>query len=138
MKKNDAFPSKFLKAADIEDEDVTLTIRNVTSEEMTDGKEKRVAWFKEFGGKNGKGLVVNATNWDIIAKMHGDDDDDWSGKKISLTVEDVNFQGKMVPSIRVKEVRQPKRGTVVYEAQVPAKASAGAPADTEDEADIPF
>lgn len=129
MKRGDAFKSKFLKASDLAEEDLTLTIRNTTLEKMPDDKEKPVVWFRERH-IDGKGLVLNATNWDIIAGMLGDDSDDWSGKKITLTVEEVRFQGKLVPSIRVVEQRPTRStGTVV---------NAGGATSSDDDDSLPF
>lgn len=129
MKRGDAFKSRYLKASDVAEEDLTLTIRNVTMERMPDDKEKPVVWFRERH-LDGKGLVLNATNWDVIAGMLGDDSDDWSGKKIILTSEDVRFQGVVKPAIRVVEQRPTRSaGTVM---------NAGGPTSREDDEDIPF
>jgi hypothetical protein len=136
MKLTDAYPSRFLSAADAEDEDLTLTIRDVTMEKLGDD-EKPVAWFKELGGKNGKGLVINKTNWQIIAGMLGDDSDDWLGQKITIAMEKVQYAGKMVPSLRVQEQRKRKNGTGVNAA--PAGKSQIPPPDPVDEGDdAPF
>lgn len=132
MKLKDVYPSKFLAAADAEDEDLTLTIRDVTIEKFGED-EKPVAWFKELGGKQGKGLVINKTNWQVIAGMLGDDSDDWIGQKITIAAERVPFQGKMVDSLRVQEQKKRKNGTSVN----PAKMPPPEPVITEDDGDTP-
>lgn len=97
MKINQAFPSKYLKAADI-DEDIVVTIQECTQETIGDD-DKIIIYFKELD----KGLALNLTNAKTISQVLGSDDtDDWTGGKIGLTVMTVPFQGKNVEAIRVK------------------------------------
>ncbi len=109
MKSESVFPSKYLKAEELDDE-LTVTIKKVVMEEMEskDGRsqDKPVAYFKEIN----KGLVVNKTNWSIIAKQHGDESDDWVGKQITLFVMDVEAFGEMVNAIRVRPATKPRKG----------------------------
>ncbi len=106
MKSGEVYPSKFLKAEDFGDDEPTVTIEKVVMEELESkerGKqEKPVAYFRGLE----KGLVLNKTNWSIIAKQHGDESDDWIGKQITLFVMDVEAFGEMVSAIRV---RPPKK-----------------------------
>jgi len=101
MKSSDVFPSKYMKAEDL-DGDLEVTIEHVAREGLKDqaGHEvdKPVAFFEEFQ----KGLILNKTNWAMIAKQHGDESDDWNGKKITLTVIDVDAFGEVVSAIRGK------------------------------------
>lgn len=105
LKLNDCFPSKYIKADDLED-DTVVTIKKVVIEELEskDGKnqDKPVMYFKEFE----KGLVVNRTNWTIIAKQHGEDSELWTNKQIILFAMDVEAFGEMVSAIRVKPPRK--------------------------------
>lgn len=105
MTGNQVYPSKFLKHDDI-DEDVTYTIAEVVMEELESrerGKEEKPCiYFKEVE----KGLIVNRTNWSLIAKQYGDESDDWIGKQITLTVMDVEAFGDIVSAIRVKPQRK--------------------------------
>jgi hypothetical protein len=66
-----------------------------------------------------KGLVLNKTNTTIIAKLYGDDTDDWVGKPVTLYATEVQFQGDMVDAIRVrnKPPRQPRKEKVNVPAQ---------------------
>jgi hypothetical protein len=94
VKLSDAFPSNFLKAADLQGRRVIATISHVTFEDIG----KPVVYFK---GKE-KGLVLNKTNGNMIAEVTGDDDtDNWSGVSIVLYPTRVDFQGKRVDAIRV-------------------------------------
>jgi hypothetical protein len=103
---NDFFPSRFLKAEEL-DADLQVTVRLVATEVLTgkSGKPdetKPVAYFDETE----KGLILNKTNFAAIAKITGEEDsDNWKGKKITLTVIDVDAFGDIVKAIRVKENR---------------------------------
>jgi len=104
MKANDLFPSKYLKSEDLEG-DVTLTIDSCSLEEFKNkdtgkSENKLVVYFKD----QEKGLLVNKTNFKSIAEITGQDDtDNWTGKKITLTVIDVDAFGDVVAAIRVKK-----------------------------------
>ena len=96
-----AFPSNYLKAADV-DEDTTLTIRDVKIEKLGDD-ERPIAYFDEID----KGLVLNKTNANTIKGMYTSDTDNWTGKKITLFATEVDYAGKQTMAIRVR-MRQPK------------------------------
>ena len=115
------FPSKFLKASDI-DQDYEVTIRQVATDLVGQGaeqEEKFIVHFDEFD----KGLVLNKTNGNLIAAQHGTETDDWIGKKVVLTVEDVAYQGKITPAIRVK---RPARAVAPPRRPMSAPAPQGA------------
>lgn len=103
MKISKVFPSKYVKAADLDGKTVTLTILKVTMEEMTthDNKKanKPVVWFE----KATKGFVINLTNALIIANLYGDETDNWTGKRISIYPTRVKAFGQMQDCIRVRE-----------------------------------
>jgi hypothetical protein len=106
MKQNDAFPSNYIKAADIEDgEELQVTIAKVTIEGLKrqDGTEeqKPVVHFTD----SDKQLVLNKTNFErIVAATGQEDTDNWAGKKITLYTEIVDAFGESKPAIRVKNV----------------------------------
>ncbi len=94
---NDVFGGGFLKAEDLKGASPTVKISRVEVKDFDDGNKLIV----HFEGKD-KALVCNKTNSSIIAEVLGSDDtDDWEGKRIVLTVKKVEFQGKLVPAIRV-------------------------------------
>lgn len=98
MKANEAFPSKFLAAADLEGEEKTVKITHVDTDEIG-GKQKFICHFA--GAK--KGLVLNKTNFNTIVKVTGQDDtDDWTGCEVVLYPTMVDFQGDQVDAIRIK------------------------------------
>jgi len=108
------FPSLFLKAADLAGKDVTLTVRHIQMDELqiagtSKKKNKAVMYFTETEakakkeGKEEKRLVLNRTNAEIIAKIHGKDTDLWIGKKITLYPTKTDFGNKRVDCIRVRD-----------------------------------
>ena len=98
---NDFFPSKYLKAEDLE-ADLMVTIKTVVTETLGSGEAKPVAYFTELE----KGLIVNKTNWSMIEKITGEkDSDNWKSHKVCLTVMDVEFKGDIVSAIRIKSAK---------------------------------
>lgn len=101
MKLNDAYPSKYLTAADLEGEDRVVKIKNVTLETLGQGAEAEDKLVLALHNED-KGFVCNKTNATTIAKVLGSDDtDDWLGKSITIGPREVQFGKDMVWSIRV-------------------------------------
>lgn len=129
-KLSEVFKSDYLKADDIPEEGIVLTITGCEIVELGQGKDKEskpVLTFKELE----KGLVCNKTNCNTIHKLTGSDDtDDWVGNKIRLITLEVDFQGTMTNAIRVSS--KPVK---------PAAKPVAKPAQEEDavsDDDIPF
>ncbi len=120
---NSAFPSSYLKAADIpKGKRVTVIIESLSFEDIG-GDHKPVLHFQ---GKD-KGVVLNKTNAASIVDITGTDDYDlWPGKAIALYATRTPYEGKMVDCIRVCE---PAPGSA------PAPSPAPEPAENQD---IPF
>ncbi len=91
------FPGKYLRADDLEG-DTPVTMKSLGLEEINDEK-KPVLYF----GEQAKGLVLNKTNGNSIASLHGNETDDWPGKKIILYATEVDFRGEIVDAIRVRK-----------------------------------
>lgn len=127
MNINTAFPSKYLKSADAEEKDLILTVARVKMETIGQGakqEHKPVVYFTEVE----KGLVLNKTNAKMIGRIaKSDDTDDWTGAKIRLVSAEVEFQGDLVMSLRVRPVAKPPK-TEADDARVEAP----------DEDSIPF
>ncbi len=100
MNISDAFPSNYLKAADLQGRNVTVTIAGATIEEIGQGQKKDRKLVLSFFGKE-KALVCNKTNASTIEKLYGSDTDAWIGQPIILCAREVEFQGEMVMAIRV-------------------------------------
>jgi hypothetical protein len=97
MNINTVFPSKYLRASDLQGREITVTISHLTMEEF-DGDPKPVAYFV---GKE-KGVALNKTNSTNIASAYGPETDDWQGKSVILYPAWVDFQGKSVEAIRIR------------------------------------
>jgi hypothetical protein len=54
-----------------------------------------------FEGEKKK-LVINRTNFDVLAEALGDDTDDWLGETVQLYAEKTRFGAKVVPCVRVR------------------------------------
>ena len=101
---NEAFPSDYLKAADLQNRRIKLVIESVRLEVVGE-KEKPVVYFKH----KDKGLVLNKTNAGTLQAMYGPETDDWIDQKCVLFPSQVMYEGKMVPAIRVEpELEEPE------------------------------
>ncbi len=134
-KMSQMFPSKWLAAADLDEQDRTFTVADVTEELIGQGEEQDLKWVVHFREVD-KGLVLNKTNATTITSALGDDTDEWIGRRVVLYPTEVSFSGKMVSAIRVKEKATKAANKVAPKAQ-PGKP---APVVTQAEADedIPF
>lgn len=99
---NDIFPGNYIRAADLNNQEVEAVIERVEFEEMETDKgkvKKPVIYFQ--GGQ--KGLVANKTNCVSIEHITGESDtDNWPGHKIVLFSMPVQFGSKLVDAIRIK------------------------------------
>lgn len=96
-------PNEFLGAHDLRGRDVTLTIHDVRIEELTlpgGAKERKpVVHFSEMQNRQGtdkKRWILNKTNRRIIQRLHGNETDDWKGKRITLFPTKVEADGKPI------------------------------------------
>jgi len=118
MNINGAFPSNYLKAADLNGKTARVAISRVVTEDIG-GDHKPVMYFK---GKE-KGMVLNKTNATNIAMAYGYETDDWIGGEIELFPTMVDFQGRSVEAIRVKvPPRRPAAATAPATATVAPNA----------------
>lgn len=97
------FPNDYIGSADLRGKDVTKTIKAVIVEKlrMTGGKseKKPVVLFSDTPKK----LVLNKTNAKLIAGQHGNDTEQWIGKKITLYPTTTQFGLATVDCVRVRE-----------------------------------
>lgn len=115
MRVSEAFPSNYVKAADLRGNNARVVIDRVKIEEIGDDR-KPVLYFQ---GKE-KGLVLNKTNANNISVLYGDDMEEWQGKEIILFPAMVDFQGRTVEAIRVRGVPHKERATASpYHGQAP-------------------
>jgi hypothetical protein len=99
MRSSDAFPSKYLKSADVKAKQLVATICYVTFESVgQDKKQKPVIYLED-----GKPFVCNRTNFEILEEAFGDSDE-WPGHKLKVYCAPTSYQGKRVDGIRVEPV----------------------------------
>lgn len=120
---SDMQPSKYLKASDAEDGDLILTMSTVKEETLGMGREAEMKWVLYFE-EQPKGLVLNKTNMNTIAKLYGNDTDDWEGKKVAIFATEVQFQSEMVEALRIRS--KPPKGKGKPDGKVEGKP--GSPA----------
>jgi hypothetical protein len=106
---SEAFPSRFLKASDLQGGPVVGTIKLAELEKIKgyDGREqaKIVIYF----ARALKPLVLNRTNAESIMDISGaDDTESWPGTKIELYTIPVTFNGKTSDGIRIRRPDAPK------------------------------
>lgn len=96
------YPSEYLAACDLGGKEVSVKILSVSLEEIhgADGRKetKPVVTFE----KAKKRLVLCKTNAKAIAKRHGTDTDDWTGKSVTVYPTTCQAFGAEVECIRVR------------------------------------
>jgi arabinogalactan endo-1,4-beta-galactosidase len=115
MKMSDAFPSRYLRPADLQGNQVTLAMLKVEMEKVGDD-DLPILYFEN----KSKGMVLNKTNANTIALAFGDDTENWQGGEIILFETIVDFQGKSMPAIRCRiPPRKPKPKAPEIEDDIP-------------------
>ena len=136
MNINSAFPSDYLKAADLNGKAVRVTIESVEVVKVGDDQKPVL----RFQGKD-RGLILNKTNAARIVEATGSDEtDEWTGWSIVLYPTKVDYAGKRVDAIRIddrpgatKPPAQPVRRAVAPP-EAPEEEFGGMP----DDDSIPF
>lgn len=138
-KLNEAFPSKYLKAPDLNKRRMIVTIDFVAQEKINDDTPFIMHFKEEI-----KPLILNKTNFEMTAMLlQLEDSDDWGGHQIILRPDRTkNPQGQVVDCIRVdselpSDVQQPaapQRTAVRPPAGIPPRV----PQKDLDESEIPF
>ena len=103
MKFSEMYPSKYLKAADLNGNAVKAIIERVELQDVVgQGKERDYKPVLFFQGKQ-KAIVLNKTNAQAIVDAYGEDTDDWKAKEVEVFPDKTPFQGKVVDCIRVRK-----------------------------------
>jgi len=98
MKRRDAFPSHFLKADDLHNKKLNLTISSAEMGKVGED-EKLLIYFKE----EKKPLVCNVVNSKSIERIAKTDElDSWTHVKVVLYPTKVDFRGERVDAIRIE------------------------------------
>ena len=98
-----AFPSKYLKAADLNNRNFQVVIANIQLEDVGTVEKPDRKMVAYFTGAQ-KGLVLNRTNAEAIALVHGRETDSWIGKTIELYPAMAFYQGRNVAAIRARGI----------------------------------
>ena len=106
MNINKAFPSKYLKASDL-DTEMQVKIKSIAFEEVGPQKDRRpVAYFEGIE----KGVVLNKTRSNGIVRASGSEEtNDWPGTLVLLYPSTTQFQGEEVECIGIRAPRQEKK-----------------------------
>ena len=100
MKISQEYPSKYLRAEDLQGREVRVKISHVDREKMSQNADdfKPVVYFQNAT----KGVALNKTNSYVIASAYGDDTEDWRGQEIILFSIMTEFGGSPKLGIRVR------------------------------------
>jgi len=105
MNINDCFPSRYLKAADLQGSAPTVTIASVTQE--VTGRTRESKLVVRFVGKT-KGLLLNKTNALALAAIAGSPETDhWVGIKVKLVATTATFADQSYPVVRIHAAAAP-------------------------------
>ena len=129
---NEAFPSNWIAAHDLKDRDITLVISKSSVENLGQAPQvdrKLCIWF------NGteKGMALNVINRNTIIDMYGAETNNWHGESITVYPTTTEWQGKMVPCVRIR-TEKPGNGSGALPA-TPPPAPVHPPVDDDS---IPF
>lgn len=97
---NDIFPSKYVKATDLNGLDHPVTIDHL-EEKVKVGRDEDEVCILYFKNKR-KGMILNKTNAKTIAGLHGPETDNWDDKAITLYATEVEFGGQTTLGIRIR------------------------------------
>src|SRR5262245_30959292 len=109
--KDEIFPSKFLKAADLDGKPLVVTIASAVTETLKSpegiSQLKVVLHFTNGKKPLGKSLPLNMSNFDMIVEITGEDGSaNWLGHKIELYPTKTEMRGRIVDGIRIREPGQ--------------------------------
>jgi hypothetical protein len=136
---NDAFPSNYLKASDLQGREAVVTIDRVEFEAV--GREREMKAVVYFQGKQ-KGIVLNKTNAKKIIEISGSAiTEEWPGTQIKIYPTETEFGGETVDCIRIKPIGRPAMGRMTPQAPPPVSRPVTVPDDHSaplSDEDIPF
>ena len=101
MRASDAYPSKYLKSADVKAKPIVATISSLDMELVGQGQDQKQKPVLYLEGQ--KPIVLNRTNFEAIEAVFGDSDE-WSGHKVKVYAAPTRYQGKAVDGIRIDPI----------------------------------
>jgi hypothetical protein len=102
MNRETVFPSRYFKAANLpQPRNLTIVAAKMEELKTPDGGETQNRLVLHFHDE-AKRLVMNVTNYDMLADMFGDETESWVGKTVQLYADKTRFGNKIVPCVRVR------------------------------------
>jgi hypothetical protein len=103
MNRDELFPSKYFKAADLGGKPLVVTIKSANVEALNspNGGGQQDKLLLSFINQ-AKRLVVNVTNYNSVADLYGDETNNWPGKQIELYPTKASMGGKSFDAVRVR------------------------------------
>jgi len=139
MNINDAFPSPYLRAADLDaNKSYSVIIEDVIMKDVGTEEKPEDKPVMSFVGRK-KGLILNRTNASQLSLMFGGDTLEWKGQAVNLTVVMTSFKGG-TPGIRVVAAQQQPQAAPLMVEQPFEPEGQGQPGSgqTADGQDLPF
>lgn len=138
------FSSKFLKASDLQGQEVKVTISNVGKEQFENDGKPEIKPVLYFVNKD-KGVVLNRTNSNAVSGAYGEDYTQWAGNQITLFPAMVDAWGETKEAIRIRVTADNMRavnqnGTSADAAETPEEpvADVAVVDDADDDDSLPF
>ncbi len=105
MKVTEAFKGNFIEALHVTGKDASLTIAGYDRPDTIKSADKKlidkpILRFQETD----KGLILNKTNARTIGLAHGNEMDEWTGKKVTLFATTCEAFGDRVPCVRIRPI----------------------------------
>jgi hypothetical protein len=108
--KDEAFPSRFLKAADLKGKACVLQIIEAEFEELTDLQGKKAKKMVLHFKGTSKQLPLNVTNWNSVVDITGEaDSENWIDFKIKVYPDRTSLGGEMKDCIRITNPDTPDK-----------------------------
>jgi hypothetical protein len=105
------YGSKFLSAADVGDKKIRTRIAKIRKEMLQQQsgqpRGKLVIYFTTLE----KGMVLNATNKNLLVEKLGKNPADWIGTDVGILTENTTFAGKPTKGLRLHVLSPPKAGS---------------------------
>jgi len=114
VKKNDAFPSKYINGASVGDRQYLVKVSHAKGEMMGQGADAELKPVIFFDGTD-KGIVIgNQVNWNMMEVLSGSDDtDNWGGTEILVRTEVASFGTQVFPNaLRIKPPGEAAAGAI--------------------------
>lgn len=109
MKISEMVPSSYLKQADFDENGIIVTVDRIEQQNVARDDDppenKYIVFFREYE----KGMVLNTTNINGLAKAcDSEDTDHWPGKEVVVYVDpNVGYGGKTTGGLRIKKYNVP-------------------------------